>query len=84
MTMHSDGRACGTYALDIMRKLNYHQKFKLTIFARNVARVRGVSAVKALQLIESGEIDIKDIEEYVIKSLQKVQPKVQPKEDENE
>ena len=70
----------GAYAVDIMRKLNYHQKFKLTIFARNVARVRGVSAVKALQLIESGEIDIKDIEEYVIKSLQKVQPK----EDKNE
>ena len=64
----------GAYAVDIMRKLNYHQKFKLTIFARNVARVRGVSAVKALQLIESGEIDIKDIEAYVIKSLQKVQP----------
>ena len=69
-----------SYIIDIMRKLNYHQKFKLTIFARNVAKVRGVSAVKALQLIESGEIDIKDIEEYVIKSLQKVQPK----EDKNE
>jgi len=81
--LKGDGRACGTYVLDTMKKLNYHEKFKLTIFARNVAKVRGVSAVKALQLIDSGEIDIKDIEEYVIKSLQKVQPK-EDKEDKNE
>ena len=41
----------------------------------NVARVRRVSAVKALQLIESGEIDLKDVKESFIKSLQKIQPK---------
>ena len=69
-----------TDVVDIMRKLNYHQKFKLTILARHVAKVRGVSPVKALQLIESEEVDLKDVEESLIKSLQTVQPK----EDENE
>ena len=86
MTIQNDRHPSGSgaYAVDIMRKLNYHEKFKLTILARNVARVRGVSAVKALELIETGEVDLKDVEAYVIKSLQKVQPKVQPKEDKNE
>ena len=69
-----------TDVVDIMRKLNYHEKFKLTILARHVAQVRGVSPVKALQLIESEEVDLKDVEEYAIKSLQKVKPK----EDKNE
>ena len=63
-----------SYIIDIMRKLNYNQKYKLTILAINVAKVRGVSAVKALQLIESGEVDLKDVEESFIKSLQKIQP----------
>ena len=69
-----------TDVVDIMRKLNYHQKFKLTILARHVAKVRGVSPVKALQLIKSEEVDLKDVEESFIKSLQTVQPK----EDKNE
>ena len=72
-----------TDVVDIMRKLNYHQKFKLTILARHVAQVRGVSPVKALQLIESEEVDLKDVEAHVIKSLQKVQPK-EDTEDKNE
>jgi len=63
-----------------MKKLNFYDEFKLTLFAINIARVRGISPVKALQLIESGEIDIKDVEEFIIKSMQKVQPA----EDENE
>ena len=63
-----------SYIDDIMRKLNYNQKYKLTRLIINVAKVRGVSAVKALQLIESGEVDLKDVEESFIKSLQKIQP----------
>jgi len=72
-----------TYIIDIMRKLNDNNRYKLTFFAINIARVRGVSPVKAIQLIESGEIDLKDVEEFVIKSLQKVQPN-KDKEDKNE
>lgn len=64
-----------SYIDDIMRKLNYNQKYELTMLVINVARVRRVSAVKALQLIESGEIDLKDVKESFIKSLQKIQPK---------
>ena len=80
MPIHSDRHGFGTYAVDIMRKLNYHEKFKFTMLARHVAKIKGVSPVKALQLIESGEVDLKDVEEYAIKSLQKVQPE----EDKNE
>jgi len=77
MTIHNNRHPSGSgaYAVDIMRKLNYYEKFKLTILARDVAKVRGVSPVKALELIESGEVDLKDVEAHVIKSLQKVQPK---------
>ena len=64
-----------SYIDDIMRKLNYNQKYELTMLVINVARVRRVSAVKALHLIESGEIDLKDVKESFIKSLQKIQPK---------
>ena len=63
-----------TYVTDLMRKLKYDERYKLTLFLINIARVRKVSAVKAIQLIESGEIDIKDVEEFIIKSMQKVQP----------
>jgi hypothetical protein len=63
-----------TYIIDIMRKLNDNNRYKLTFFAINIARVRGVSPVKAIQLIESGEIDLKDVEEFIIESMQEVQP----------
>jgi len=63
-----------TYIVDLMRDLNYNERYKLTLFLINIARVRKVSAVKAIQLIESGEIDIKDVEEFIIESMRKVQP----------
>ena len=63
-----------TYIIDIMRKLNDNNRYKLTLFAINIARVRGVSPVKAIQLIESGEIDLKDVEEFIIENMQEVQP----------
>ena len=60
--------------VDIMRKLNCNDSYMLTLSIINVARVRGVSPVKAVQLINSGEVDLKDVEEFIIKSMQKVQP----------
>jgi hypothetical protein len=63
-----------SYIIDIMEKINCDDRYNLTIVAFHIARTYKVSPAKALELLNSNQVNFKDVEELFIKSLQKIQP----------
>ena len=49
-------------------------RVELVLLASKLSRTRKISAVKALMLLETGEVDIEELRETILVDLQKVKP----------
>ena len=49
-------------------------RVELVLLASKLSRTRKISAVKALMLLETGEVDIEELRETILFDLQKVKP----------
>ena len=49
-------------------------RVELVLLASKLLRTRKISAVKALMLLETGEVDIEELRETILFDLQKVKP----------
>jgi|TARA_R110000822_G_scaffold288147_1_gene409375 hypothetical protein len=49
-------------------------RVELVLLASKLSRTRKISAVKALMLLETGEVDIEELRETILFDLQQVKP----------
>jgi hypothetical protein len=56
-------------------------RVELVLLASKLSRTRKISAVKALMLLETGEVDIEELRETILFDLQKVKPEPESIED---
>ena len=49
-------------------------RVELVLLASKLSRTRKISAVKALMLLETGEVDVEELRETILVDLQKVKP----------
>ena len=49
-------------------------RVELVLLASKLARTRKCSAVKALMMLESGEVDVEELREVLLLDLQKIKP----------
>jgi len=66
-----------TNADNILNKSGITGRVELVILAARLARLKKCSPVKALLMLETGEIDIQDLHENLLTSLQEVQPETE-------
>ena len=63
-----------TNADNILNKSGITGRVELVILAARLARLKKCSPVKALLMLETGDIDIQDLRKNLQTSLQKIQP----------
>ena len=63
-----------TNADNILNKSGITGRVELVILAARLARLKKCSGVKALLMLETGDIDIQDLRKNLQTSLQKIQP----------
>lgn len=56
-------------------------RVELVLLASKLARTQKCSAVKALMMLESGEVDVEELREILLLDLQKIKPKPESIED---
>ena len=69
-----------TNADNILNKSGITGRVELVILAARLARLKKCSGVKALLMLETGEINIQDLHENLLTSLQEVQPQAETEE----
>ena len=69
-----------TNADNILNKSGITDRVELVILAARLARLKKCSPVKALLMLETGEINIQDLHENLLTSLQEVQPQAETEE----
>ena len=62
---------------NILNKSGITGRVELVILAARLARLKKCSSVKALLMLETGEINIQDLHENLLTSLQEVQPQAE-------
>ena len=66
-----------TNADNILNKSGITGRVELVILAARLARLKKCSGVKALLMLETGDIDIQDLRKNLLTSLQEVQPQAE-------
>ena len=69
-----------TNADNILNKSGITGRVELLILAARFERLKKCSPVKALLMLETGEINIQDLHENLLTSLQEVQPQAETEE----
>ena len=69
-----------TNADNILNKSGITGRVELVILAARLARLKKCSGVKALLMLETGDIDIQDLRKNLLTSLQEVQPQAETEE----
>lgn len=65
---------------NVLSKSGIISRVELVILAARLARLKKCSPVKALLMLETGEINIQDLHENLLTSLQEVQPQAETEE----
>jgi len=63
-----------TNADSVLTGSGIKSRVELVLLASKLSRTRKISAVKALMLLETGEVDIEELRETILVDLQKVKP----------